>query len=91
MEALRERLTVERCLPEDRERALLVGRAWVPAIDGPSVVAVDGDDTCDLSSVTPTMTALLELDDPADAIRATRSLPRLGALADVLANSDPAR
>ncbi len=90
MEAMRERLTAERCLPEDRERALLVGRAWVPDVAGPAVVRIDGDDVRDLSPVAPTMTALLELDDPVGALRAAKSLPRLGAPADLLANSDPA-
>jgi fumarylacetoacetate (FAA) hydrolase family protein len=87
MQAMRERLTVERCLPKDRERALLVGRVWVPSLDGPAVVQVDGEDVRDLSAVAATMTSLLELDDPVTSIAAAKTLPRLGALADVLANS----
>jgi hypothetical protein len=90
MERMKDRLTVERCLPADRERALLVGRVWLPAVAGPALVQVAGDDVRDLSRVAPTATALFEQDDPVRAIRAAGALPRLAALSDVLVNSDPA-
>src|SRR5262245_18167784 len=48
-------------LPSDRERALLVGRAWVPAFDGAVLVAVRGDELVDVSSVAPTASALANL------------------------------
>ncbi len=89
MGQMKDRLTATRCLPQDRERALLVGRAWIPDVGGPVLVTIAGDDVCDVSGVAPTMTDLLEVDDPVRAIRAAGRLPRLGALDRVLANSDP--
>ncbi len=83
------RLTAARCLPKDRERALIVGRAWDPGVAGPVLVRVAGGDVCDLSAVAPTMTDLLEQDDPVRALGAATPQPRLAALGDVLANSDP--
>ena len=66
--------------------AVLVGRAWVPARSGPSVVVVrDGvlyDITC---REAPTVADLCALDDPAGHVRAA-SGERLGALVDL----DPA-
>jgi len=90
MPSLRERLSVAASLPEDRERALLVGRAFVPAHDGAVLVGVAGDDLVDLSAVAPTSSALCNLDDPAAAIRRAGPLPRVAPLAAVLANSDEA-
>jgi fumarylacetoacetate (FAA) hydrolase family protein len=84
---MKDRLTSARCLPEDRDRALLVGRAWLPAVGGPVPVRIDGDDVRDLSAVAATVSQLLEQDDPAARVRAAGPLPRIGAVADVLANS----
>jgi len=39
----RAKLSAHECVPRDA-RALLIGRVWVPAEQGPSVVAVRGDD-----------------------------------------------
>ena len=82
-----ERLNLSMCLPEDRGRALLIGRAWVPACAGPALVVVRGDDVVDLSSVAATASAFLELDDPAAAVRDANALPRLAALSEMVANS----
>lgn len=75
------------CLPVDRDRALLVGRLWLPAVGGPVPVTISGDDVLDLSSIAPTVSQLLELRDPARSIRAVRDLPRVASLSTVLANS----
>jgi fumarylacetoacetate (FAA) hydrolase family protein len=80
-------LQPESCLPHDRSRALLVGRAWLPAVDAPAPVVVRGDDLCDLSPLAPTVSQLLELPDAGARIRAAGALPRLGPLAPILANS----
>jgi fumarylacetoacetate (FAA) hydrolase family protein len=93
---IRSRLTSARCLPDDASEALLVGRAWVPAVRGPVLVRVDGDDLLDLSSIAPTCSELLNRADVAREIREAQALPRVGALAEALANSaeharDPAR
>ena len=66
---------------------MLIGRVWLPPVDGPAPVAVRGDDLLDLSSIAPTCSQLLELDDPLDAIRRVGSLPRIGSAGDALANS----
>jgi fumarylacetoacetate (FAA) hydrolase family protein len=78
-----------RCLPRDRERALLVGRAWLPSVGGPAVVAVDGARLLDLSRIAPTVSELLERDDAVGVIRGARDLEAMATLADALANADP--
>ncbi|MDQ2961768.1 MAG: fumarylacetoacetate hydrolase family protein [Pseudomonadota bacterium] len=84
---MNEPLSVAACLPEDRDRAVLIGRAWVPAVEGPAVVCVRGDDVYDLSRVAATTSAFFELDDPVAVLRDATSLPALAPLADILANS----
>ena len=83
---IRPRLTPRTALPADAGQALLIGRVWVPAVDGPALVRVDGDDLLDLSSIAPTSSALLERPDVAGEIRACR-LPRIASLAETLSNS----
>ena len=85
---MQNRLTIATSLPEDRASALLVGRVFVPAFEGPALVVLRGDDVLDLSSVAPTASALMNLPDPAAAVRAAGSLPRIGGVAEILANSD---
>ena len=80
-------LTPPTCLPADRERATLVGRAWLPSVAGPALVVVKGDALHDLSSIAPTASALLEMPDAARAVRAATGLPRVAALSEILANS----
>jgi fumarylacetoacetate (FAA) hydrolase family protein len=93
---LRSHLTSSRCLPTDAARALLVGRAWVPAVDGPVLVRIAGDHLLDLSAIAPTSSELLNRADVVREIRAANALPRVGALSDALANAadssrDPAK
>ena len=61
-------------LPDDGIAGSLVGRAWIPAsagvLAGPSVVAICKDGVFELSRQFPTMSGLLELPDPAAAVRA---------------------
>jgi fumarylacetoacetate (FAA) hydrolase family protein len=87
---MRERLIGGRSLPQDGGSAVLVGRAHVPALDGPSVCAVRDGALWDLTAVAPTMAALLEFEHPARTVAAARDLPRIGALDDVLANTPAA-
>jgi fumarylacetoacetate (FAA) hydrolase family protein len=82
-------LTATSCVPNDHARATLVGRVWRPEVEGPSVVSITGDGVHDLSSIAPTCSQLLDLDDPVAAIRGAPSLPRIGSLKDLLANSGP--
>jgi len=72
--------------PHDRNEALLVGRAWNPAVAGPSIVAIQGDEAIDITAAAPTMRDLCEAEDPAGLIRTARG-ESLGQLASVLANT----
>jgi fumarylacetoacetate (FAA) hydrolase family protein len=74
-------------VPDTAGRAALVGRAWLPGVDGPAVVAAIGDGLYDLSRVAPTCSQLLDLEDPVAAVRDRGTLPRIGSIAEVLANS----
>ena len=57
-------------LPEDHERALLIGRVWDPVTGGPRVVALSGGTVFDLRRLAGTVSELLELPDPAAAVAA---------------------
>src|SRR5688572_7567295 len=86
---MRERLSVARTLPADAAHAVLVGRVHLPSVDGPALVTVVGDAVHDITSLAPTASALLELDKPAEAVRGASRAPRIGDLAEVLANTPP--
>ena len=79
-------LSAQACLPADG-RALLVGRVWVPAEQGPSVVAVRGAEAVDLTRSYPTVSQLLNTAGPADVRAAMRTAPSLGPMTDIVANS----
>lgn len=80
-------LTVRETLPGDAALAVLVGRAWLPGErGGPTLVAVRDDALVDIGTLAPTMSALLERDDPAAAVRGHAGAP-LGPLADWLAST----
>src|SRR4051812_9071930 len=72
-------------LPTDAQQATLIGRAWV-AGQGAVLVKVEGDTLVDLSRLAPTSSALLELPEPAAAVRAHRGAP-VASVAEVIANS----
>ena len=75
-------------LPEDAERACLLGRAWRPDRDGPGVVTVRDGQVIDITSVAhPTVRDLVETGEPAAIARRAEG-EALGAAADLLANSD---
>ena len=83
-------------LPSDVGDALLIGRVWNPAAEGPSVVVVRDDELIDVTSkATPTVSAVLELDDAVGFVRHVEG-PSLGQVAAIIGNSlesarDPAR
>jgi fumarylacetoacetate (FAA) hydrolase family protein len=90
------RLSDRECLPRDVTTALLVGRAWVPAEGGPSVIAVRGEDAVDLTRAYPTVSHLLNVAKPADVRASMHRASSLGRLADIIGNSaeghrDPSR
>jgi fumarylacetoacetate (FAA) hydrolase family protein len=73
-------------LPDDAAAATLVGRVWRPALNGPSVVTVRGDQLIDVSATFPTVRDLCEAADPAAALAAAPGEP-IGEVAAVLANT----
>ncbi len=75
-------------LPADAAQASLIGRLWLPG-QGPTPVALRADgQLVDLAHLAPTVSALLDLPDPAGAVRAwlDSDRPGLGAAAE-LANA----
>jgi fumarylacetoacetate (FAA) hydrolase family protein len=81
-------MTSQIVLPVDAQRALLVGRVWLPGT-GPVLCAVTPQAVLDLSKVALTSADVLALHEPARAVQhALPSLPQLGITNAVLANSD---
>lgn len=82
------RLNFQHTLPDDASAACLVGRIWQPGI-GPTIVTHHDSGLYDLSRLAPTVSQLLELVNPAIAVRhALANAPRVAAFDTVLANSD---
>ncbi|HZP88999.1 MAG TPA: fumarylacetoacetate hydrolase family protein [Burkholderiales bacterium] len=84
------RLSLNDVLPQDSDRALLVGRAWLPGQPGgPTPIAVAGEQIYDLSALAPTVSQLLDAPNVAHAVRAhlSRSVP-LGSLESCLAATE---
>ncbi|MBY5927067.1 MULTISPECIES: fumarylacetoacetate hydrolase family protein [unclassified Halomonas] len=73
-------------LPQDAERALLVGRVWRDDQRGPVVVAVRNGEVIDLSATVNVMADLLERDDAAHIV-ANAEGESLGALDRLLDNA----
>lgn len=71
-------------LPDDADKALLVGRVWSNAVDGPCPVTVRGGRVFDLSGIAATVSGLLAIDDIAGRIAAAKDLADLGSLDDYL-------
>ncbi|HZP74720.1 MAG TPA: fumarylacetoacetate hydrolase family protein [Pseudolabrys sp.] len=81
-------LTATTILPEDASAAVLVGRIWLPAADGPSVVAVREGRVYDVTEAFPTVSALAEEADPAASLRAAKGV-LIGDLEAIAANTPP--
>lgn len=71
-------------LPEDSEHATLVGRAWLPSDAGPAVVSIRDGVVYDISASVPTITDLINSDDP---LELASSGTALGEIDVILANS----
>ena len=81
-------------LPDDGTAGTLLARVWLPDA-GPVPALLRGDAMIDLSRLSPTMATLLALPDVAARLAAAEG-PRIGSIADIVANSaldrrDPAR
>jgi fumarylacetoacetate (FAA) hydrolase family protein len=84
---LEQQLIPDVSLPRDGCRGTLVGRAWIPGEPGgPEVVAIRPDGVFRLGAAAPTMSDLLDADDPVALVRATPG-ERLGSVAELLAGS----
>ncbi len=83
-------LTTKDLLPEDGTRGTLVGRAWLPMLNGPAVVAVRGDGVFDVTASFATVSALCEEENPAAALRDVEG-GRIGDLDSLAANTPPDR
>jgi len=79
-----QRLTARDILPEDSATALLVGRVWSNAAGGPCPVLLQGGRVLDLSTLAPTLSALLELPGLSDLARLAQGCADLGPLDDFL-------
>ena len=75
-------------LPADAAGGAFAGRAFVPHVGGPSVIAMRGEEVVDLSRAFPTMRDLCEAKDPAAALRRADGAS-LGRLDDIAANTPP--
>lgn len=77
-------------LPADGIAGTLIGRAWIPARDGapagPGVVVVRPDGVFDISDAAPTMSTLLESDDPVRVVRDARG-HWIGQFEDILSQT----
>ncbi|WP_024511474.1 fumarylacetoacetate hydrolase family protein [Bradyrhizobium sp. ARR65] len=83
-------LTQKDVLPEDGTRGTLVGRIWLPRVGGPAVVAVRDEGVFDVTARFPTVSALCDEEDPAQALRGVKG-ERIGQFHELLANTPPDR
>ncbi len=86
MSSIADYMTPAATLPRDGTAGVLAGRVWLPQADGPAVVAVRADGVYDITRLAPTMRDLCESSDPAAIVRTGKG-ERIGALADILANT----
>ena len=80
------KLSAADCVPRDGA-ALLIGRAWIPAEDGPAVIAVRGDEAVDLTRAYPTVSQLLNVAGPDELRTVIKGAPVAGRLDDIVSNS----
>jgi fumarylacetoacetate (FAA) hydrolase family protein len=83
-------LSAKSLLPDDGSSGTLVGRAWLPRLNGPAVIAVRGDGVFDVTASFATVSALCEGEDPAAALRGVKG-ERIGDLDSLAANTPPDR
>ncbi|MCA6111853.1 fumarylacetoacetate hydrolase family protein [Bradyrhizobium cenepequi] len=83
-------LTANDVLPDDDTSGTLVGRVWLPQLQGATVVVIRGDGVFDVTARYPTVSALCEEGDPAAALHGIKGEP-LGDLDSIVANTPPDR
>jgi fumarylacetoacetate (FAA) hydrolase family protein len=89
MSPLADHMSIAATLPQDGTAGALAGRVWLPAAEGPAVVAVRTDGLYDISSLVPTMRDLCEASEPARIVREGKG-ERLASLQEILSNTPPA-
>ena len=77
-------------LPTDNERAVLLGRAWLPAVRGPAVVALRDGQVWDVTKTFPTVRDVCEEANPASALTAATG-ELCGTIEDILHNTPPSQ
>jgi fumarylacetoacetate (FAA) hydrolase family protein len=82
-------MAVAATLPRDGTVGALAGRVWLPAVEGPAIVAVRADGLYDISQLAPTMRDLCENGAGARLLREGQG-ERIGALEEILANTPEA-
>jgi fumarylacetoacetate (FAA) hydrolase family protein len=83
---MQDHLTPAAVLPADGTSGTLIGRGWLPGDPpGPAVVAIRGDGVFDLGRAAPTVSELLDADDPVAIARSEGT--RVGDIEAILANS----
>ena len=80
-------LDIATCLPVDWTKASLVGRVWLPEVEGPSVVKVTEAGVLDITKAASTVSELCNDPDPLKRFRAATG-PCFGGVAEILANSE---
>jgi fumarylacetoacetate (FAA) hydrolase family protein len=81
-------MTPAATLPQDGTVAVLAGRVWLPAAEGPAVVAIRDGAVHDISAQAPTMRDLCEAPNPAAIVREGKG-ERIGSLEEILTNTPP--
>src|SRR5882757_4358195 len=84
--SMKQYISVAASLPADADRATLVGRVWLPQVEGPAVVALRGGQVIDITRAAPTITDLISAADPVALAKSDG--PVIGSIADLLANAD---
>lgn len=82
------RLDTHTSLPGDGTLGALAARVWRPDVEGPSVVALRGQDVIDITRAFPTMRDLCETPDPATALQLAPG-ERLGSISELFDNTSP--
>lgn len=77
-------LSAQLILPQDVNDAVLVGRVWAKAAEGPCPVLLRGGRLYDLSSLSPTLSGLLELDDLTAHLDEAAGFADLGSIEEFL-------
>lgn len=74
-----------RLLPQDHERATLLGRVWLPGrVSGPSIVVIDNGEVFDITAAHPLMAEILNCEDPAALARSVCSREHVASAQEVL-------